>query len=342
VLKPVGLFQSMGVLRVNDDEELQQAFKDVSLEVERTKAQCAQAEDYRAAVANLEVKMVLEEFMDGNEQVVDLVLSDGECVYGNVTDNWPATRSFEPRFNETGSNSPSVLSAKQQAELIELSAESCKALGLRLGVLCVNAKYTSRGARLIEVNCRMGGMLVRDNNRLAWGVDLVEEHLFTTIGLPSRPPKVATPLRAIGGCYPSTEVTGTVESADVIDEYSPEKRPEVIYMHRLVTGGDEVLGPADAVEFPTWLCGYMCTAPTVEEAIALTQAINDDIVARIIISKPTSVVAAMPGKKASADAEAAKMEMVPTTDTLGDVVSTSVSDSASTASEPSPLVEASD
>jgi len=151
------------------------------------------------------------------------------------------------------------------------------------------------------------------------------------------------PLRAIGGCYPSTEVTGTVESADVIGEYSPEKRPEVIYMHTLVKGGDEILGPADAVEFPTWLCGYMCTAPTVEEAIALTQAINDDIVARIVVSKPTSVVATMPGKEASADANAAaKMDMVSTTDTLGDVVSNSVSESASTTSEPSRLVEVSD
>ena len=49
-------------------------------------------------------------------------------------------------------------------------------------------KYTARGPRLIEVNCRMGGGPVRLTNLLVWGVDLVEEHLLTTAGIPSRPP----------------------------------------------------------------------------------------------------------------------------------------------------------
>jgi hypothetical protein len=36
-----------------------------------------------------------------------------------------------------------------------------QALGFRLGVFHVECKYTSRGARLIEVNARMGGGPVR-------------------------------------------------------------------------------------------------------------------------------------------------------------------------------------
>ena len=50
------------------------------------------------------------------------------------------------------------------------------------GVFHVELKYTSRGPRLIEVNCRMGGGPVRDVNLLVWGVDLVEEHLLTSAG----------------------------------------------------------------------------------------------------------------------------------------------------------------
>ena len=56
------------------------------------------------------------------------------------------------------------------------------------GVFHVELKYTTRGPRLIEVNCRMGGGPVRLTNLLVWGVDLVEEHLLTTAGIPSRPP----------------------------------------------------------------------------------------------------------------------------------------------------------
>lgn len=78
------------------------------------------------------------------------------------------------RFNETGSNCPSVLTSQQQLELLELSEKSLKACGMRLGVFHVEAKYTSRGPRLIEINSRMGGGPVRLTNLLVWGVDLVE------------------------------------------------------------------------------------------------------------------------------------------------------------------------
>jgi hypothetical protein len=41
------------------------------------------------------------------------------------------------------------------------SPSPSQALGFRLGVFHVEAKYTSRGPRLIEVNARMGGGPVR-------------------------------------------------------------------------------------------------------------------------------------------------------------------------------------
>ena len=43
--------------------------------------------------------LMLEEYLDGPEVDVDLVLSEGEPVYGAITDNWP---TVEPYFNETG------------------------------------------------------------------------------------------------------------------------------------------------------------------------------------------------------------------------------------------------
>jgi carnosine synthase len=85
-------------------------------------------------------------------------MSDGIPVYGAVTDNWP---TVEPYFNETGSNCPSILPRQQQKELVELAVKSVQALGLKMGVFHVEGKYTTRGARLIEVNTRMGGGPVR-------------------------------------------------------------------------------------------------------------------------------------------------------------------------------------
>jgi hypothetical protein len=54
---------------------------------------------------------------------VDLVLSNGETVYGAITDNWP---TVEPWFNETGSNCPSILTRSQQMELLDLGIKVCR------------------------------------------------------------------------------------------------------------------------------------------------------------------------------------------------------------------------
>lgn len=71
---------------------------------------------------------MLEEYLDGPEVDVDLVVSEGEAVYGAITDNWP---TVEPYFNETGSNCPSVLPTKQQQELMQMAVQSTHCLGFK-------------------------------------------------------------------------------------------------------------------------------------------------------------------------------------------------------------------
>ena len=77
-------------------------------------------------------------------------------------------------------------------------------------------KYTSRGPRLIEVNCRMGGGPVRLTNLLVWGVDLVEEHLLTCAGIPSRPPVAGRPLVHVAEYSVNAHKTGTIKSIDYL------------------------------------------------------------------------------------------------------------------------------
>ena len=139
-------------------------------------------------------------------------------------------------------------------------------------------------------------MFVRDHNRLCWGVDLVEEHLLTSCGLPCTPPKAPRPLRASAGIYVSAEASGTVGDDAVLREYvaaglgakhghpgDEDSVPRFSYFTPMVTAGDAVLGPADAADFPTWLCGFMLHAPSADKAIALAKRVNDDVVARVAI-----------------------------------------------------------
>lgn len=81
----------------------------------------------------------------------------------------------------------------------------------------MEGKYTSRGARLIEVNCRMGGGPVRNTNLLVWGVDLVEEQLLCTAGIPSRPPIAPQPLMNIAEFSINAQKTGFMKNTDWLD-----------------------------------------------------------------------------------------------------------------------------
>ena len=57
---------------------------------------------------------------------------------------------------------------------------------------------TTNGPQLIEINGRMGGGPVRDMNLAVWGVDLVEEQLMASVGLPACPPLPEKPIKCLG------------------------------------------------------------------------------------------------------------------------------------------------
>lgn len=56
---------------------------------------------------------------------VDLLLWDGECVYGRVCDNWLPP---PPYFLESGSNLPSAVPTNVQQELYDFSVASVKGM----------------------------------------------------------------------------------------------------------------------------------------------------------------------------------------------------------------------
>ena len=155
---------------------------------------------------------------------------------------------------------------------------SVHALGLSIGVFHVELKQTSRGARLIEVNCRMGGGPVRATNLLVWGVDLVEEHLLTAAGIPSRPPVAPAPLKFIAEYSLNAKKTGRIGATDFLQKY--EAHPDVLYARPLVAAGEKVTAVEDGM--PTWVAELMVEKPTVEEAIDFVQQIERETVVPVV------------------------------------------------------------
>ena len=61
---------------------------------------------------------------------------------------------------------------------------------------------------------------VRNINLLTWGVDLVEEHLLTVVGLPSRPQRAPVPKAAISEMAFNAPRSGRMKDLSFIDEWT--------------------------------------------------------------------------------------------------------------------------
>ena len=85
--------------------------------------------------------LLLEEYLDGVEFDVDLVMHEGECLFASVSENWPTA---EPSFQETGLHCPATHDRKAVRRLVDLCVQTVQSFGLQSGVLHVEGKCTSQ------------------------------------------------------------------------------------------------------------------------------------------------------------------------------------------------------
>ncbi len=183
VVKPEFGAEAMGCVRVDDYESLAGVYKLV-----RSVVTPEHDGIFRAGS-----DLLLEQYLDGVEFDVDLVLRDGQCVFSSVSQNWPTA---EPSFQETGLHLPPDHDQRAVRDLVDLSVRMVQSFGFRRGVLHVEGKCTSRGPRVVEVNSRMGGGRIHQMVEAVWGVDLIEAQLRSCLDqppalAPSRKPRCA-------------------------------------------------------------------------------------------------------------------------------------------------------
>lgn len=260
ILKPVFGAASVGVSRINDEKEAHSKYEQLFSVLDPT----TDALWYQGT------EMVLEEYYDGDEFDIDLLLWNGEAVYAKVSDNWAC---WEPWFQETGTNCPSLYPKAKQQELIKLSVDTTLVLGFRAGCFHVECKYTSRGPRIIEVNARMGGVSVRDVNRHAWGVDLVEEHAMCALRIPIRPFIPEKPLEYMAECAVNAPYSGVINQDNWLDHVLEDKRVHKINYFK--KKGAKVTGPEDGM--PDWIVEIIVISKkSQEEACNLIREIISD------------------------------------------------------------------
>lgn len=266
VMKPVSGAASLGVKKVTSAEELMACYRDVvkemsSLVVVGGALQQGDGTGQGVAAAQVvQMSVLLEQFLDGQEVDVDLVLSEGEWRYCCITDNGP---TIEPYFNETWGVCPSMLPKKEQRELKNLAVSCTKALGFTSGAFHVECKYTSTGPHLVEVNARMGGGPVHEWNLRTWGVDLVEESIFCALGIPARPCASEKPIESTAFHLCPAPHSGVVQELPDLKALQRLDK-SVVWSKPLVKVGDRVVGPEEGM--PTWMLDIVISGRTSEEA----------------------------------------------------------------------------
>lgn len=270
VLKPISGADSIGVKRVNSHEDAVKAFSEANRAMNSVvicSGLLCLPTDSEQKTKDTQLHtgppiFLLEEYLDGPEVDVDLVMHSGRCVYAAVSDNGD---TIEPYFTETYGVLPSRLEQDRQRALEELAIASALALGLHSGVFHVEAKLTSRGPRLIEVNARMGGGPICEMHKRVNNIDLAAEQIRVSCGIEPSYKNMNTARSSYAQKEFAYMTTNAITSGIVGPRLSflndiKNRYLEVIKLYCRVKPGDRIVGPEEGQ--PTWLVELWIEQPT--------------------------------------------------------------------------------
>ncbi|MER9128120.1 ATP-grasp domain-containing protein, partial [Mesorhizobium sp. M0959] len=120
-------------------------------------------------------RILVEEFAQGPLYGIDIM--GNEVVGISAGDCDPL-----PRFVYREITYPALLSDDKHNRISDVSLSCLRALGLGWGPTNIELRWTKRGPVVIEVNPRLSGAPVPQLVQLAYGVDLVTEHIKLVIG----------------------------------------------------------------------------------------------------------------------------------------------------------------
>lgn len=239
VVKPAYGAASAFVVKVNNEEELRESYdyikKNISPKIE--------------SALNDGLDVFVEEYIDGDEVDMDILVQNGKIKFGGISDNG---KTKEPFFIETTRMTPSNLPTKHQAALLAMADETLEKLGVLNGCIHFEAKLSANGPIPLEINLRLGGDEIYPSVKEAWRVDLIENTLKIASGVYI--PKFdfpAGPYKYLASRTFSADYSGIIVNLD-IDE-NLKRRPFVEEFEFEKKIGDSVLCPPDGYEYLGWV-----------------------------------------------------------------------------------------
>lgn len=125
-------------------------------------------------------KVIVEEYLDGPEVSVEVMVVDGKVHILQITDK---ITTEAPHFVEMGHTQPSLLPIATQQAIRDVTVAACKAIGIDKGPAHVEMKVTQRGPVMIELGARMGGDNITTHLvPLSTGIDMVGSTIQVALG----------------------------------------------------------------------------------------------------------------------------------------------------------------
>ncbi|OGY44101.1 MAG: hypothetical protein A2731_02255 [Candidatus Buchananbacteria bacterium RIFCSPHIGHO2_01_FULL_39_8] len=239
VIKPVYGSSSAFVIRTENEQELFEAYDYIQKNIS----------SYPDAAEWDDLKTLVEEYIDGDEVDIDLLLQNGKIKFYSISDNFNKSKgSF---FVDSGQAIPSSLPIKDQNDLINMTEEILEKLGIYNGCLHVEAKSTKHGPVPLEVNIRMGGDYVYSYNKTAWNIDLIEYAALIAVGQFVKINRSEVPHRYIIGWDLHPNESGVLAELSNIDYLKKNRNIEEVEIYKTI--GDSILVPPEGFESLGWL-----------------------------------------------------------------------------------------
>ncbi len=199
ISKPVDNAGSRGVVLIQKYDELEQAF------------------NYSSSNGRTG-KVILEEYLQGNEVSVEIMAVNGVIHILQITDK---LTTGAPHFVEMGHSQPCSLGEKNISKIKDLAKRAVKAIGIENGPAHVEIMLTKDGPKMIELGARMGGDCITTHLvPLSTGIDMVKATIQIALGDPvdiSQTIHRGSAIRYFSGKYGILQSISNVDQAEQIE-----------------------------------------------------------------------------------------------------------------------------
>ncbi len=221
----------------------------------------------RAIIESKDRSVMIEQFIEGPEFSVEIIVWHGQVIVLQVTDK---VTTEAPYFVELGHNQPSLYPEYIVDKVKDAAIYGVKALGLNDCAAHVEIKMQDNQPYLIEVGARLGGDFISTElTHLSTGIDMVAAAINVSMGIePDLNVKSAPQGVAIRYFIPKPGVVTYIGNTDVMS--SP-----CVYNSEIYVGvGDTV----NEVKSSLDRSGHIIvTAPTAREAIDFAESLIEKV-----------------------------------------------------------------